>query len=47
MTYNVASDIKTRNLVWVDNIQKIQGDCVTIARINRKASQLLTSKGHL
>ncbi len=45
MTYNIASDITTRKIVWVCQKYLIPHSSVEVAAINRRSSELLTSKG--
>jgi hypothetical protein len=45
MTYNIASDIDTRKIVWVCQEYLIPHSSVEVASINRKLSKYLTSKG--
>ncbi len=44
MIYNMASDIDTRKIVWVYQPTQTPHSCVSVAAINRKASESLTSK---
>ncbi len=44
MIYNMASDIDTRKIVWVYQPTQTTHSCVSVAAINRKASESLTSK---
>ncbi|AYR01773.1 hypothetical protein [Synechococcus phage S-B05] len=44
MTYNIASDIDTRKIVWVNQKYLIPHSSVEVATINRRLTELLTSK---
>ena len=44
MTYNMASDVDTRKIVWVAQQYQTTYSSVQVAAINRKASECLTSK---
>jgi hypothetical protein len=44
MIYNMACDIVTRKVVWVFQHTQSVYSSVQVATINRKASELLTSK---
>ena len=44
MTYNMASDVDTRRIVWVFQQTQTTHSCVEVAAINRRASECLTSK---
>ena len=44
MTYNMASDVDTRRIVWVFQQTQTTHSCVEVAAINRRASKCLTSK---
>ena len=44
MIYNIASDIDTRKIVWVCQQYQTTHNSVEVATINRKSTELLTSK---
>ena len=45
MIYNMASDVDTHRIVWVYQQTQTTHSSVEVAAINRKATELLTSKG--